>query len=185
MPSLNMSLEAEWYTDKGRVAQFVGAESESEVSDYSMDAAYKWVNGQLARKRIDATQPTVKTDLDEDPNITMAMTWYVCFLEINTIRGNQEPARIRPDGRQTSIALGQGNVSLGFAPSEISEHYDELTTPDFSMLAQRAMRDFFASQTDKFRQPVQFIMSVSNAYEKYDVNPDYANRLYTRRRIWR
>lgn len=181
-----MTVTTDWYTDKARVSHFVGLESSSgEVSNYAMDAAYKWVNVQLARKQIDATNETTKTNLMADPNVTMAMTWYACFLITNTIRGNQEPARIRPDGRQTSIALGQGNVSLGFSPNETSEHYEELTTPDFSMLAQRAMRDFFNNIVDNFSQPVQFIMAKSNSFDKYDVNPDYANRLYTRRRLWR
>lgn len=184
--SLNMTEEADWYTDKPRVSHFISVESSAgEVSDYSMDAAYKWVNVQLARRKIDATDATTKTELLADPNITMAQTWYACFLMVSKVKGSQEPARIVPDGRQTSIALGQGNVSLGFAPSEVSEHYKELTTPDYHMLAQRAMSDFFANMVDGFNQPLRSIMVVSNSFDSYDYNPDFANRLYTRRRYWR
>ncbi len=184
--SLNMSEPTDWYTDKGRVSHFVGLdESAGEVSNYSMDAAYNWVNVQLARRQIDASDAETKTALLTDPNITMAQTWYACFLITNTVKANQEPARMLADGRITSQALGQGNVSIGYSPADPSEHYDELTTPDFHMLSQRSMRDFFANMVDGFGQPLRSIMVIANSFDKYDYNPDFANRLYTRRRYWR
>ena len=78
--SVNMSSSTDWYTDKNRVAHFVGADvAAGEVSDYDMDAAYKWVNAQLSRIEIDVTDSTTATNLKANGNITMAQTWYACF----------------------------------------------------------------------------------------------------------
>lgn len=182
--SLNMTAEADWYTDTGRVAHFVGLDvTAGEISNYVMDAAYKWVNVQLARKEIDANNATTKVDLLADPNLTMAMTWYACFLVTNTIKANQNPTRILADGQITSQGLGAGDMNVGYQPPTPSEHYDELTTPNFSMLAQRAMRDFFNNMVDGFEQPIGSLMTVSNAFDR-EFNPDFANRLYERRRIF-
>lgn len=175
-----MTAEADWYTDRGRVAFFTGQdETAGDISDYIMDAAYKWVTVQLASKKIDANNASTKVELMLDPNLTMAMTWYACFLITNTIKANQNPVRILADGRITSQSYGQGDTSIGYSPADPSEHYDELTTGDFSMLAQRAMRDFFKNMVDGFDQPLRTNMSVSNAFRN-EYNPDYANRLYQR-----
>lgn len=179
-----MTISGDWYTDTARVSHFVGLDvTAGEISDFVMDAAYKWVNVQLARKQIDANESTMKTQLLTDPNLTMAMTWYACFLVTNTIKANQNPTRILADGLITSQTIGQGDTSHGYKPNEPTEHYQELTTPNFSMLAQRAMRDFFNNMVDGFDQPLGSLMTVSNAFDR-TFNPDFANRLYERRRIF-
>lgn len=177
--SVNMSSSTDWYTDKNRVAHFVGADvAAGEVSDYDMDAAYKWVNAQLSRIEIDVTDSTTATNLKANGNITMAQTWYACFL-ITQQKGNLNPARMLPDGQITSQALGQGDVSIGYQPNQASTVYEELTTPNFYLNAQRAMRDFTNDMVDKFGQPRKSIMVKSNAFRN-ETNIDRENELYKR-----
>lgn len=186
-----ISTSAVWYCRKERVdfylqkANIVGAT----VDDFVMDDAYDWVNGRLSTKDIDAYQPSINADLRQQPLIRQAMTWYACFLIIRTINANLNTAAVVPDANVTSINVGQGDESTGYAPTETPD--DEKPTPDYYHMAQRAVNDFFANVVDQFALPQQSIMGVSNAFRReprWTAADDFANKLRQRnidRRGWR
>ena len=176
----NMSTSADWYCTKARVAHFTGREAAiGEVSDYIMDTAYKWVKGELTREEIDPTSEAVKTQLKADSNIEMAMTWAACDILTTVISGNQHQGRILPDGIIASQSFAQGDVSTTYHKSEPTEHYEEMTTPDFYLRAQRSMKRFFDSLTDEFTKKKKSLIARRNTLQRG--TPDFANRLYTKR----
>lgn len=175
----NMSTSTDWYCTKNRVAHFVGRESNvGEVSDYVMDSAYKWVNGELQREDIDPFKPELIPKLKADADLEMAMVWYACDLMTTVISGNQHHGRILPDGIIASQSFAQGDISMTYHKAEPTEHYEEMTTPDFHMRAQRAMRRFFNKLTDEFKRTKKSVMAIKNRLHGNEA--DYANRLYTR-----
>lgn len=177
--SINVSEEADWYCDKGRVAHHAGEDvNVGDVSDYDMDAAYKWVNSQLARLEINTSDPVIHADLQTNDNIIMAQNWYACFI-LTMQKGNMNPTRIIPDGQITSQAIGQGDTSIGYKPNEPTDHYQELTRGGFSELAQREIRDFKNNMIDAYGQPKSSIMTTSNAF-RAETTSARTSRVYMR-----
>lgn len=176
-----LSTKDDWYCSKERVAHFVGRTAQlAEISDFDMDTAFKWVNSQLAKEEIDASDPDIKAALLIDPNIEQAQMWYACYLLTQVIDTNQHHARDIPDNERASMSLGQGEVSTTYHQAKASEHYDELTTPNYYFNAQRAIRDFLKSLIDAFKRKKKSLIAVKNTLYQEQIT-NYAHRLWTRR----
>lgn len=182
MSEPNPSTAADWYCTKNRVAYFVGRETNvAEIGDYVMDSAYKWVNGELTKEEIDPNDTDIIPKLKADTNIEMAMTWSACDIMTTVISGNQHHGRILPDGIVASQSFAQGDVSMTYHKAEPTDHYEEMSTPDFYLRAQRAMKRFFDSLTDEFTRKKKSLISRQNTMMKR-AEIDYANRLYAKYR---
>lgn len=180
MSEPNMSTSSDWYCTKNRVAHLIGRESNiAEISDYTMDIAYKWVNGELQKEGISPRKSDVIPKLKADSDVEMAMAWYACDVMTTVISGNQHHGRILPDGIIASQSFAQGDISMTYHKAEPTEHYEEMTTPDFYMRAQRAMRRFFNKLDDEFKRAKKSVIAVSNKMK--DGEYDFANRMYTRK----
>lgn len=176
-----MSTSTDWYCSKERVAHFTGRTAQlAEISDFTMDTAFKWVNSQLAKEEIDASDVDTSAELSTDPNIEQAHMWYACYLMTQVIDTNQHHARDIPDNERASMSLGQGEVSTTYHKADPSEHYAELSTPNYYFNAQRSLRDFLKSLIDPFTRKKKSLIAIKNTLYLEQIT-SYAHRLWTRR----
>ncbi len=174
-----LSTSDDWYCTKERVAHLLKRQA-SEVDDIDMDIGYKWVNSELKKEKVDPTaDATIIAELQADENLEAAMTNHVCYVMTRVIASHQNPGRIIPDADITSQTFGQGDVTLGYKPAEPTEHYEEYTTPNFYMEAQRYMKAFFDNLTDALNRQKRSLIAVGNTLYK-DLSVDYNNRHWQR-----